>query len=93
MKFIAFSGIDPFSDKDGASNTIYVRPDNIYHIEQYTGPFQLQAYGPDGKLVYTGKFKQIIGGSLLWLAVGGQRIVTESPATVLETINGPGFDT
>lgn len=92
MKFIPLSGIDPFSEEPDAANTIYVRPENIIHMEFYSGPFGLQAYGPDGKCTFTGKHKQILGGTMVWLGVGGQRIVLETPKAIMELIKGPGFD-
>lgn len=85
-KFVALSGIDPFSEKPDATNTIYLLPQNIIHIEGFSGPYQLQSYGPDGRLVLNGKFKQILGGSVLFLGIGGQRIVTEDPKTIIEVL-------
>lgn len=86
-KFIALSGIDPFSEKENAVNPIYVRPNNIVHLEPFSGPFHLQAFGPDGRVSTTGRFKQIIGGSLIFLGMGGQRIVSENPQQVLEMLS------
>jgi hypothetical protein len=86
MKYIALSGIDPFSEKIDAVNTIYIRPHIIVHIEGYSGMMHLVAYGPDGRVTPTGKFKQVLCGSMLMLASGGTRIVSESPRQVLDLV-------
>jgi hypothetical protein len=87
MKFMSLSGIDPFSDKEDATNPIWIKPENIIQIEPYSGTFPLQAYGPDGRLMQTGKFKTIIGGSLVIIAPGGSRVISEPPAKVLEMLS------
>lgn len=86
MKFIELNAVDPFTEGEDAFNPVYIAENNVVHIEGFSGPFQLQAYGPDGRVTVTGRSKQIIGGSLLILGVGGYRIVRESPKAVLEVL-------
>jgi len=87
MKYITLNAIDPFSEEDSATNPIYLIAHNIVHFEHYSGPFHLQAWAPNGQVMTTGKYKQLLGCTLLFLAVGGQRIVSESPQQFLEILN------
>ena len=80
--FIKLHAADPFSEEDDAFNPIFVRAENIAHIETFMGPFTLQAFGPDGRCVPNGKHRVIQGG-LVMLAVGGSRVVKETPADVM----------
>jgi hypothetical protein len=89
--FIELQAIDPFIEDDNTGNTIYVKASNIIHIESYSGPFQMQAYGPDGRLTMTGKSKQVIGGSIIMLGIGGQRICIDSASSILEKITNPSW--
>jgi len=84
--FIQLKEADPIIDDDGAFNIIYVRPIQIVQFEPYSGPFNLQAFGPDGRLTATGRFKQVLGGSMVLLHNAGGRIVYDSPAEILEKI-------
>lgn len=88
MKHIVLHAMDAFSDKDDATNPIYILPQNIIQFERYSGPFHLQAYAPDGRPMPTGKFKQVLCGSLVMLAVGGARIVAENPEQIVEILSG-----
>ena len=84
--FIRLNAVDPFSNKEDAFNPIYVRPRNVAHVENFSGPFPLQAYGPDGRLTTTGKHRDVLCAGLLYLAVGGSRVVKETPDEVMELI-------
>lgn len=90
-KFVQFSGIDPFIDDPGASNPIYLKPEIISHIENYTGMWPIQAFGPDGRLVQTGKHKQIVNGAAIVFYNGQSRFVLESVKEVLDKVD-PEFD-
>lgn len=90
-QFITLHCPDPFSDEEGSFNPVHLRATNVVHVEGFSGPFQLQAYGPDGRIVPINKHKQIIGGSLVILAIGGYRIVRESPSQVLEIVTTESF--
>ena len=89
--FITLYCPDCFTEGEDAFNPVFIRAGNIVHIEGFSGPFQLQAYGPDGRVVPINKHKQIVGGSLVILAVGGYRIVREDPKTVLDIVSEKSF--
>lgn len=84
--FVKLNAVDPFSHDEDAFNAIYVRPRNIAHVETFSGPFPLQAYGPDGRITTTGQHRQVLCASLVYLAVGGSRIVKETPDEVMELL-------
>lgn len=83
--FIAVRAVDPLTDKDDC-NKIYLRPQNIVHIEPWSGPFNIMAWGPDGRCVQTGRTKDVLGGTMILLAVGGQRVLYDKTSDVLERI-------
>jgi hypothetical protein len=83
--FIKLKMVDPMTETDEA-NEVYIRPGHILQVEPYIGPFGIQAWGPDGKCSYTGRFKQV-SGSLMLLYGGSQRVVQESVKDVMAKIN------
>lgn len=84
--FITLKAADPFTADPTAYNEMYIRPNAIMHFEPYSGPFSLQAWGPNGALQHTGSFKQILCGTLVMLYGGGCRIYLDSPSDVMSKI-------
>ena len=84
--FITLKAADPLTDDEGAFNIIHLRPIQVIQFEPYSGPFRLQAYGPDGNLALTGQSKQVLGGSMVLLGGNGGRIVYDTPSEILAKI-------
>lgn len=93
MNFIEVNAFDPYSEDPSDTNVIYIRPQNVVHIELYSGPYGIMAYAPNGQSMPTGKIKMIINASLIMLAMGGTRIVKETPSELIEKIKVADFQT
>lgn len=91
MNFIEVNAYDPYSDDPAATNVVYIRPENIVHIELYSGPYGIMAYAPNGQCMPTGRVKMIVNASLIMLAMGGTRIVNDTPSQLLEKIKVADF--
>lgn len=85
-KFIVLKAADPLTEDPASFNEMYIRPHTIMHFEPYSGPFGVQAWGPNGALQHTGRFKQILCGTLAMLYGGGCRIYLNSPTDIMKKI-------
>lgn len=90
-KFIKLRGIDSFMEDPSAANDIYLKPEIICHLETYSGMWPIQAFGPDGRVVMTGRHKQIINGTSIIFYNGQARHVLDDLKSVMDILDQP-FD-
>lgn len=84
--FITLKATDNWTEDPAGYNDMYLRPNAIMHFEPYSGPVGIHAWGPNGTCQATGKFKQILGGSLAVLYGGGTRVFLDTPLEILQKI-------